>query len=554
MLILTESLVAENMEVGIFIAGVDADITATVVRDTLPRGIDSTGGRGVDALCDFRVDACGTLTVTGSLVAGNSEYGIVTYGHDAVISSTVVRDTQSRLRDGVSGRGIVALCNDTVNICGTLTVTGSSVAGNRDVGIFSAGANVTINSTVIRDTLSQDRDQTGGSGIAAQCHPDMGRCGSVTLTGSLVAGNRKAAIFASGADIAVTSTVVRGTLPLESDETSGRGISTQCNEMFNTCGSLTVDGSLVDGNRELGIFAAGGDVAVTSTVVRDTLPQQSDGESGRGIEAICDYRVGVCGSFAVTGSLVAGNRDSGILASGVDTTITSTTVRDTEAQESDGTNGRGIGAQCDARVGTCGSLAVTETLVTRSRNTGIFIGGLVSTLHGVAVTHTRPNEAGDWRDDFGQGIWALCSEAVGACGTLEMTSCLVESNYTAGLAVQGVPGFIESSVINSVVPRPSDDAFGYGIQLEGLEYLQPLNFEIRSCVIRAAALAGILYSHARGMISGTSTGGGQYAVVANVGSSPEIADHNDLSGTVQDGLYWGSMDPSPAPRPALPTD
>jgi hypothetical protein len=103
-----------------------------------------------------------------------------------------------------------------------------------------------------------------------------------------------------------------------------------------------------------------------------------------------------------------------------------------------------------------------------------------------------------------------------------------------------------------VVPQPHDDAFGYGLQVEGLEILQPLNFDVRSCLIQDASLAGILYYHAQGTISTTSTSGAQYAVAASVGSSPEIGDNNDLTGTVQDGLFWGSMEPSPAPAPEVP--
>jgi hypothetical protein len=264
--------------------------------------------------------------------------------------------------------------------------------------------------------------------------------------------------------------------------------------------------------------------------------------------------VGICGSLSVERSLVAGNRDVGISVIGMDTAVTSTIVRDTLPRASDGSFGRGISVQCQPDVNACGSLSVTGSLIARNTNVGICIFGAAATLEGVAVRDTRANEEGPMKDDFGLGICVLCDEGTGRCATVEMTSSVVESSYQAGVAVRGVPGFIESSVINSVVSHPLEDAFGYGIQIEGLEDFQPLGFDVLSCIIQDASLSGILYRHAQGTVSDTSISGGPYAVVANVGSSPEIADNNNLSGTVHDGLFWGNMDPSPAPTPSLPNE
>ena len=40
----------------------------------------------------------------------------------------------------------------------------------------------------------------------------------------------------------------------------------------------------------------------------------------------------------------------------------------------------------------------------------------------------------------------------------------------------------------------------------------------------------------------------------NEGSSPTIADDNDLTGTVEDEPTWANLYPSPAPAPALPVE
>jgi hypothetical protein len=135
-----------------------------------------------------------------------------------------------------------------------------------------------------------------------------------------------------------------------------------------------------------------------------------------------------------------------------------------------------------------------------------------------------------------------------------MSACIVRSSYTAGLALRGTEGSIESSLISTIYAQPLDEAYGYGIQVEGIEGPELLRFDVRNCRIRNAALAGILFHQAGGMIEGTVISGGQYSVAANVGSLPDVSGDNSFSGSVQDDLYWGNFDPSPAPSPGIPTD
>jgi hypothetical protein len=45
-----------------------------------------------------------------------------------------------------------------------------------------------------------------------------------------------------------------------------------------------------------------------------------------------------------------------------------------------------------------------------------------------------------------------------------------------------------------------------------------------------------------------------YAVVMNPGCAPDIGDNNEISCTSPTGpcLFWGNMDPAPAPAPDMP--
>ncbi|MFH2005902.1 MAG: DUF1565 domain-containing protein [bacterium] len=553
----TASLVSGNRTMGVYASGVATEITDTVIRDTLPELSSESMGRGITAQCSSG-GPCGSLRVSSSLVSGNRDVGILAGGVDAEISTTLIRDTLLEESTG-SGAGIVAQCDPEGGSCGSLLVSSCLVSGNRQVGIYVSNVSSEISATVVRDTLSGGSTdlESSGSGIVAQCS-SAGSCGSLRVSSSVVSGNRDVGITTIGMENDVYATVVRDTQPDESNGMYGRGISAQC--YFDgglgppPCGGLRVSFSLVTGNRELGIFTFGVDTEVTSTVVRDTLPEESSGKYGRGIAIQCDSDVGACGRLRVADTLVSGNRDVGIFAGGVGAEITTTVIRGTLPDASNGKGGRGISSQCDVDEDTCGSLLVSSSLVRSNENIGIFIGGVPATLEGVAVIDTRANAQGPKRDIHGQGIAAMCHPDTGDCGDLSMTSCLVDSSQSAGLLVEGVSGFIASSSVRSVAPQPLDDKYGYGVQIGGLELEEMPTFDITDCDIQNAELAGILYYRARGTVARSVVSGAENSVVMNEGSEPTILDNNNLSGTVTDAPTWANLFPSPAPEPSLPSE
>ncbi|MFH2005603.1 MAG: hypothetical protein ABI333_03340 [bacterium] len=308
-----------------------------VVRDTLPQS-DGTLGRGINAACDLTLGVCGSLQVTRSLVVGNRDLGITAFGVDTTVTGTVVSDTLPR-GDGETGRGLSVDCYSD-GTCGSLSIAGSLVSHNSEAGILSRGVDTTVTNTVVRDTRPQESSGSAGDGIVVLCS-DFGRCGTVQVNDSLIAGNTTSGIAISRADTAVTATIVRDTLS-DSDGKYGRGIAAQC-ATASDCGAISVTGCLVSGNQNEGIWAAGIGTTVTDTVVRDTLPGP-DGTGGRGIEVHC-LPPAVCGSLSVTSSLVLENREVGIAAYGVDTAVTATVVRDTQPSPN-GLRSRGISAQC----------------------------------------------------------------------------------------------------------------------------------------------------------------------------------------------------------------
>ncbi len=551
------SLVSGNRFLGIAIRNVDTLIHSSVVRDTLHHGRQQEYGRGIEVFCEPDLGMCGTLIVEESLVAGNLEVGINSAGAETRVLSSIIRDTLPQTNSKDSGRGIGGQCFPQAQVCGSLWVENSLVTGNHEIGIGVVGLETTVISSVVRDTLPQESDQSQGGGIGAACHPFERTCGSLRVEKSLVAGNRATGIFSDGVETTVISSVVRDTLPQESDQRLGRGIYSGCSDSFGICGSLWVKNSLVNGNREMGIAAVGIDTTVISSVVRDTLPQESDQSLGGGIGAECDYRFDKCGSLWVEESTVMGNRTAGIFVFGVDTTVVSSIVRDTLPQESDHGFGRGINAQCGEETGSCGSLWVIDSQVASNENVGMAILGVPANLQGVMVYNTSPNLEGDMQGVDGQGVYSGCDPFVDVCGTLSMNHCMVVSSYSVGVAVEEVYGSMTGSVVENVFARPKDGKYGYGVQIRGQDDEMPGQFpvfHVRDSEIRDAGLAGLFYHFSTGDLTGSVVSGGEYSVAINRGASPSIAENNVLSGTVEDDPKAVELTPSPAPMPAMPME
>ena len=108
------------------------------------------------------VQSGAALSATSLVVSGNREVGIYTSGAETslTLTDTVVRDTQERLSDGADGLGV------NVQQGAVLSAASLVVSGNRDVGLIAAAAtSVTLTDTVIRDTRAQLSDGTLGYGV-----------------------------------------------------------------------------------------------------------------------------------------------------------------------------------------------------------------------------------------------------------------------------------------------------------------------------------------------------------------------------------------------------
>ncbi|MFH2005402.1 MAG: right-handed parallel beta-helix repeat-containing protein [bacterium] len=417
------------------------------------------------------------------------------------------------------------------------TLSGVALTGPGEGLAIDGAQQVTIEDVQVTATGLYGISLSGGAEV------DLHR---VKVTGCAQAG-----IYSEASALTLNETVVRDTVGQQSDGRFGRGINAGCSSA-GSCGRLEVTRSLLEGNRDSGVGTFGVAATLTDTVVRTTQPQQSDSTGGMGVAAWC-HSSGPCGSLNLSGCVIAENRGAGILASGVETAVTDTVVRDTRSLVA-GSEGRGVNADCSPS-GTCAALDVSDSVIRGNRDGGIVAYGVPLTVVGTIVRDTGTNATGGTAGQYGHAIYALCDDTLGACGSFQVVNSLLDTSACTGLAVKGLSGFVSASAIRNVSPQPADGSFGFGIQIVGIaDQVGPAmpSFNILGCEILDASLAGVFYYQARGTLSGSVVSGAENSVLMNQGSDPLILDDNELSGTVKDEPTWANLDPSPSPPPALP--
>src|SRR5262249_13372543 len=106
------------------------------------------------------------------------------------------------------------------------------------------------------------------TGIGVDVEPPYGPA-QLTLTASLVEHAASFGVRASGAEIAVDASAIRGTRPAP-DGTYGRGLNVI--DEGGARATLSLTGSVVESNMDEGIVVGGGDATIERSVVRDTQP------------------------------------------------------------------------------------------------------------------------------------------------------------------------------------------------------------------------------------------------------------------------------------------
>jgi hypothetical protein len=251
-------VVERATEVGIFVAGSDALIEHVLVRETRPRASDGSNGRGIGLEDNTDSGERAHAEVRASVLERNHDVGLFAAGADLLVDAVVVRDTLPRQVDSQSGRGIdLEAATDTGQRV-FATITRSLIERSRELGVYVNGSEVTLESVLVRETLEQTSNLVAGRGLNVQ-DSAAGERSSLVMRWSLVDLSRDIGLFVANSDVLVESSLVRSTAPQPADGLYGDGVAVWAS---GAPASFTGVGLRVEGSGRAGVSSFGGGVAL----------------------------------------------------------------------------------------------------------------------------------------------------------------------------------------------------------------------------------------------------------------------------------------------------
>ena len=226
---ITRSLVARNHEVGLVVIGAELTLAASRVEDTQAT---AEGGIGVQ-IQDHPTGVRSTATIETSVVGGNAGVGVYVLGSDAVLDRTVVRDT---LAVGSDARGVFVSLDAATGQRGQGTIRASVLERNAVIGLLVLASDAVVESSVIRDSQPNESGEARGIGIEA----DLMRAerASASIKALLVEHSRTMGLYVGGADVTVESSVLRDALA-RGDGKFGDGITVVGSESIPSTVGIT---------------------------------------------------------------------------------------------------------------------------------------------------------------------------------------------------------------------------------------------------------------------------------------------------------------------------
>lgn len=437
-----------------------------------PAAVEVVGPEGEAAIL-VQLQADGAV-VTGLSVRGAGIGVLMTEVADVVVEKVWIHDTT-----------LIGL--SVIDLGATSMLLRSSIVELAGVtGAFIGGSTATIEGSVIRDT--QLSSMGGGEGVVASNDPDTGRRASLTVISSVVERNNKIGIFVDGSDAIVERSVVRDTEPSAATDPTGWGIGVSADPDKDKDASLVVRTSVIERNHAQGIFA-GAETLVEATAVRDTLSTPSTGKHGVGIGVHADPRPGRRTKATVRWSTIAHNQENGVSVVAADAELQGVLIRETEPRDS-GEYGWGLVVLDDVDTGDRSALDLRSSVIERSVDLGMMVGGSDAMIEGTAVRDTAPRATDG---QFGRGISIQQDPDTGQRSAVTMAGCAVEDNHDVGVIVDGSDADIAATVVRGTKSRMSDLAFGRGVQYQDdPETGARTSGSLRSCLIDGNREVGVM--------------------------------------------------------------
>ena len=404
---LHDSLVESTTDVGAFSFGAGLSIERSVIRSTTGRGISARGGSA--------------LSLTDSVIALNSELGVLVSGSNAELDGVVVEQTQLDPIAGM-GRGIAVQVDSDSLLPSNAVVARSVVRGNHDLGIYVSGSTVQIQDSVVRDTLAQD----AGFGVIGQDDLASGLAANVSLSRSVVQNSRGFGISVSGSSLSTDGVAIREVAAAAANPsdmlgawTFSRGINVRAEPTSGLRSTASIANTTIEGVEEVGLFFGGANGEVVNTLVRDVRGLSGSGMLGWGVGIQDSPELGERSVVSLADCAIEVVHQVGIIVLDSDATVRNCRVANVEPRIADGDFGDGLVA---TSLDAPSSLVVDRVTVEQASRAGVASFGANVSLGGTTLECTPIPLNGEQSAAF---------ENLGGntCGCLgDETSCTVQSS------------------------------------------------------------------------------------------------------------------------------
>jgi hypothetical protein len=453
-----DSLIDGNHGIGIYGYQSTVTVAGSVIRSTKYRSADDMGGLGV-VVQSLSATAPADLSLSRSVIDDNADIGLFVYGGSATVKGSVIQNTKPHPSYGEGGEGVLVQSRDNGDP-GTLSLEDSVIDQNHFVGIGVSASNATVTRTVIRRTREQPSQKKGGPGISLESD-GVSHGSTLVLDSSVIDDNLDSGLSVVGSSAQVRHSIIKNTGPYAKNQTLGRGVNAITDASGNTS-SVTIEGSLIDSNHDIGVFGSGASVSLVDSVVSNTLPNASTNAGGEGIVVQLDD-VGNTGSLAIERSRVDSNHTSGIHSLGCPVTVASSVIQNTQTQASD--QGFGTGIECVAvNPQTPLSILIDNSLFDHNHYLSVEGLGAQIDIRSSSIRNTLLAGKGY---EFGHGIGVDTDPARGVA-SLSLDGVLIENAISVGVVVGGATFSMSGSVIRGVIGDATRATTPHGVSIEAL--------------------------------------------------------------------------------------
>lgn len=369
-------LLERTSSTGLRFEGATATIEDTVVRDTQPN-VAGDYGRGLDAISDASSSTPASIVVRRSIVEQSREQGLVVFGSDLTVEDCLVRDTLPQASDQRLGVGIHALRHDAPGLRSQLTVTRTVVERSHYCGVCATDSELTMSATTVRDVQPEQSSAEYGFGARVYGQdPSVGQQPAGTIQGSLLEHTHLIGLAIASGEVTVETTLIRDTQPRASDLMFGRGISVEIGDETELSSTMIARGLHVEASHEVGIHVLASIGHLEAVHVLDTQPRAADQTFGAGLaftrHLYYDQPTSGSARQVVIDNCIGG----GLAVAAADVVVEDLVVRDTQPQV--GTNDFGDGVVVSSYLVFTPDLYPSTLELTRATVTGNARAGIAN--------------------------------------------------------------------------------------------------------------------------------------------------------------------------------